>query len=59
MVIFGKPKNQSNYVCVDSDGCRILHEIGFQPTYRWMNNIYFTKTDEIVEVIKQWNLKTK
>ena len=31
MVIFGKPKNESNYVCVDSDGCRVLHEIGFQP----------------------------
>ena len=59
MVIFGKPKNESMYVCVDSDGCTVLHELGFQPCYRFGGKIYFTKTDEIVEVIKQWNLKTK
>ena len=59
MVIFGKPKNESNYICVDSDVCIILHELGFQPVYRWKNGIYFTKTNEIVEVIKQCSLKTK
>ena len=59
MVIFGKPKNPSFYICVDSDGCVRLHELGFQPVYRFLGEIYFTKTDEIVEVIKQWNLKTK
>ena len=59
MVIFGKPKNESNYVCVNSDSCIKLHELGFQPVYRFLGEIYFTKTDKIVEVIKQWNLKTK
>lgn len=59
MVIFGKPKNESNYICVNSDGCIKLHELGFFPVYRFGGNIYFTKTDKIVEVIKQWNLKTK
>jgi hypothetical protein len=59
MIIFGKPKNELNYICVDSEGCIVLHELGFQPVYRWMSKIYFTKTNEIVEVIKQCNLKTK
>lgn len=59
MIIFGKPKNESNYVCVNSDGCIKLHELGFFPVYRFLGDIYFTKTDKIVEVIKQWNLKTK
>ena len=59
MVIYGKPKNKLNYVCVDSDGCVVLHELGFQPCYRFMGEIYFTKTDEISEVIKKCNLITK
>ena len=59
MVIYGKPKNKLNYVCVDSDGCKVLHELGFQPCYRFMGEIYFTKTDEISEVIKKCNLITK
>ena len=59
MVIFGRPKNKLNYVCVDSDGCKVLHELGFQPCYRFMGEIYFTKTDEISEVIKKCNLITK
>ena len=59
MVIFGRPKNKSSYVCVDSDGCVVLHELGFQPCYRFMGEIYFTKTDEISEVIKKCNLITK
>lgn len=59
MVMLGKPKNKDNYICVDSDGCKTLHELGFQPVYRWKNRIYFTKTNEIVEVIKQCSLKTK
>ena len=59
MVIYGKPKNKLNYVCVDSDGCKILHELGFFPVYRFDGGIYFTKTDEIMEVIKKCNLKTR
>ena len=59
MVIYGKPKNKLNYVCVDSDGCKVLHELGFFPCYRFDGGVYFTKTDEIVEVIKTWNLKIK
>ena len=59
MVIFGRPKNPSFFVCVDSDGCKILHELGFFPVYRDKGDIYFTKTEEIVEVIKTWNLQTK
>lgn len=59
MVILGIPKHIKAYMCVDSDGCKRLHELGFQPVYRWMGKIYFTKTNEIVEVIKNCNLKTK
>ena len=59
MVIFGRPKNKSSYVCVDSECCVVLHELGFQPCYRFMGGIYFTKTDEIMEVIKKCNLKTR
>lgn len=59
MVIFGKPKNQSFYICVDSEVGLTLQELGFSPVYRNKGDIYFTKTDEIVEVIKTWNLKTK
>lgn len=59
MVIFGKPKNPSFYICVDSEAGLTLQELGFFPAYRNKGDIYFTKTDEIVEVIKTWNLKTK
>jgi len=59
MIIFGKPKNKSMYICVNSDVCVVLHELGFFPIYRDMGDLYFTKTNEIVEVIKRCNLKTK
>lgn len=59
MVIFGKPRNTLNYVCVNSDMCKVLHELGYYPVYRFKGEIYFTKTEEIVEVIKTWNLQTK
>lgn len=59
MVIFGKPNNPSFYICVDSEVGLTLQELGFFPVYRNKGDIYFTKTDEIVEVIKTWNLKTK
>lgn len=59
MVIFGRPKNLKSYICVDSNTSKKLHELGFQPNHRFLGEIYFTKTDEIVEVMKTWNLKTK
>ena len=59
MVIMCKPKNETNYISVDSEGCKILHKLGFQPIYKWNGNIYFTKSDEIVEVIKNCNLRIK
>lgn len=59
MVMIGRPINPKFYICTDSDGCRVLHKEGFQPCYRFMGDIYFTKTNKIVEVIKKWNLKTK
>ena len=59
MIIFGKPRRPKFYICVDSDVASKLHELGFSPTYRDMGDLYFTKTNEIVEVIKRCNLKTK
>lgn len=59
MVIIGEPKNKLNYISVDSDGCKILHELGFQPIYRWSGYMFFTKSDEILEVCKKCNLKIK
>jgi len=57
--MLGKPKNKDNYICVDSDGCKILHELGFQPVYRFIGEIYFTKTDTILKVVEKCNLKIK
>ena len=59
MVIIGKPRNIEDYICVDSSVSKKLHELGFQPCYRFIGEIYFTKTDKIVEVIDKWNLKIK
>lgn len=58
MVMLGKPKNKDNYICVDSDGCKILHELGFQPVYRFIGEIYFTKTDTILKTIKELKIKS-
>ena len=58
MVIYGKPKNKLNYVCVDSDGCIVLHELGFFPVYRFEKKIYFTKTDEILKTIEELKIKS-
>lgn len=57
MVIFGKPKNPSFYICVDSDGCIKLHELGFSPVYRFEGFIYFTKTKEILKMIEELKIK--
>lgn len=58
MVIFGKPKNESNYICVNSDGCIKLHELGFFPVYRFEGFIYFTKTKEILKTIEELKVKS-
>lgn len=61
MVIFGKPtsKNSNSYICLNSNDALILQELGYFPCYRWFGDIYFTKTDKILEEVKHWNLRRK
>lgn len=57
MVIFGKPKNQSFYICVDSEVGLTMQELGFSPVYRFEGFIYFTKTKEILKMIEELKIK--
>ena len=57
MVIYGKPKNKLDYICVNSELSKYLHGIGFQPVYRWQGEIYYAKSKEILKTIE--DLKNK
>lgn len=59
MVMLGKPKNKDNYICVDSEDSIVLHKLGYFPVYRFIGEIYFTKTDTILKVVEKCNLKIK
>ena len=59
MVIFGKPKRTTDFVCVGTELAKQLHLLGFQPIYRYFGEIYFVKNDEVVKVVEKWNLNTK
>ena len=60
MVIFGVPKNKKDFIRVDNNKLtKHLHSLGFQPIYRYFNDIYFVKNKEIEEVVANWNLNIK
>lgn len=62
MIIFGEPKYPEQYLSIDADRGKILHELGFIPVYKSTKNgnLYFIKTDEILKVVEEkWNFKTK
>lgn len=54
MLMMGKPKNIDNYICVNSRIANKLHELNYLPVYRDMGNIYFTKTEELEEVVRKF-----
>lgn len=59
MLIIGKPIEEENYICVNSERASVLHKLGFVPIYRDIkfNNIYFVKNENIVKVVEEkWNL---
>lgn len=59
-MILGKPKNLDNFLEVNSDRAKVLHELGFEPFYRDENNIYFLINEELAKVVKEkWNLIIK
>lgn len=53
-MILGKPKDEENYICVNSKIAVNLHKVGFIPLYRAFNEdkIYFAKTEEISDFLK-------
>ena len=55
MILLGRPKDLENYICVNSEQCKILCKIGFVPICRELNidNIYFIKTDELEKVVRE------
>lgn len=62
MIILGEPKCPEQYLSIDADRGKILHELGFVPVYKSTRNgnLYFIKTDEILKVVEEkWNFKTK
>jgi hypothetical protein len=59
MVIFGKPKNINDFICVNGGLVKKLHSLGFQPIYRYFNDVYFIKNKEVEEVVSNWNLNIR
>lgn len=62
MIILGEPKYPEQYLSIDADRGKILHELGFIPVYKSTKNgnLYFIRTDEILKVVEEkWNFKTK
>lgn len=60
MIILGEPKDIENYISIDSDRGKILHELGFVPIYKnpKNGNMYFIKTGEILKVVEEkWNIR--
>ena len=53
-MILGNPKDEENYICVDSKMAVKLHKVGFIPVARAFNEdkIYFVKTEEICDFLK-------
>lgn len=60
MVIRKTPKNNKDYIIVDSNASVILHEAGFYPKFISTNNkkylIYYEKNDDIMKFIQDNNI---
>ena len=58
MTIRQTPKNKDKYIAVDSDTSNVLHEHGFYPKYIDNEFIYYVKSKELKQFIKENNLLT-
>lgn len=53
-MIIGIPKNDKDFFEANPEQSKFLHKLGFVPIYRYNNNIYFLRTDELEKVVEKW-----
>ena len=58
MIIRQTPKDKDKYIVVNSDTSNVLHEHGFYPKYIDNEFIYYVKSKELGQFIKENNLLT-
>lgn len=58
MIIRQTPKDKDKYIAVNSDASNVLHEHGFYPKYIDNEFIYYVKSKELGQFIKENNLLT-
>lgn len=58
MIIRQTPKDKDKYIAVDDDTSNVLHEHGFYPKYIDNDFIYYVKSKELGQFIKENNLLT-
>lgn len=58
MIIRQTPKDKDKYIAVNSDTSNVLHEHGFYPKYIDNEFIYYVKSKELKQFIKENNLLT-
>lgn len=50
-MILGRPKNIDKYILVDSNISKQLHLLGYEPLYRYDDEIYYIKSEELARVV--------
>lgn len=58
MIIRQAPKDKDKYIVVNSDTSNVLHKHGFYPKYIDNEFIYYVKSKELGQFIKENNLLT-
>lgn len=58
MIIRQTPKDKDKYIAVNSDTSNVLHKHGFYPKYIDNEFIYYVKSKELGQFIKENNLLT-
>lgn len=58
MIIRQTPKDKDKYIAVNSDTSNVLHEHGFYPKYIDNEFVYYVKSKELKQFIKENNLLT-
>lgn len=58
MIIRQTPKYKDKYIAVDSGTSNVLHKHGFYPKYIDNEFIYYVKSKELGQFIKENNLLT-
>ncbi len=52
MLILGTPHNPKNYIATNNQFATALQQMGFHPKYRDGEIMYFKKTPELEEILK-------